>query len=156
MVGDGRARARRFVSYVWAPLVFAACSRSDPLADARGLLPPPPSGPLAEAVAARSPFEESPSPGVSLRTRFRGGGPLQTDVEVRDAVVAPRATLQVPPVNGVALLDLHSGHASASVGGKAVALSAGRPTSVAARTPASITNDGDGPLALRLYVVRGK
>jgi hypothetical protein len=118
-----------------------------------GPLPPPPSG--AAAFVGRPPaipFEKLGTQDALMRTIFRGQGPDNTNVEIREVIIGARA-LVLDPLPGQALVDLRSGDVSLQVGDRSIQLGVSNVISVAAGVPLEFRHSSDVPPVLRIYIV---
>ena len=117
-------------------------------------------GPLPESAAgnpaaARPPaaaFERLGTQSAGIRIIFRGTGPANTDVEIRELIVAPHSTVRLDPVRGPTLVDALGGEAILSVDGQPPTPTAAGVTTVPAGQLLEIRG-GDTPSVLRLYSV---
>jgi hypothetical protein len=117
-------------------------------------------GPLPESAAGnpaavRPPaaaFERLGTQNAGIRTIFRGTGPANANVEIRDLIVAPHSTVRLDPMRGTTLVDARGGEAMLSVDGQPPTPAAVGVTTVPAGQLLEITG-GDTPSVLRLYSV---
>lgn len=117
-------------------------------------------GPLPDSAAgnpaAVSPpsaaFERIGTQNAGIRSVFGGTGPDNTNVEIRELVVAPHSTVRLDPVPGTTLVDPRGGEAVLRVDGQPPTRGAAGVTIVPAGEPLEIRG-GDTPSILRLYSV---
>ena len=117
-------------------------------------------GPLPES-AAGNPTPVPPPPGAferlgtqngGIRTIFRGTGPTNANVEIRELIVAPHSTVRLDPMRGTTLVDARGGEGMLSVDGRPPTPAAEGVTTVPAGQVLEVRG-GDTPSLLRLYSV---
>ncbi len=139
--------------------IWALASATTPLALAQGGGHED-TGPLPESAASNpaavrplpAPFERLGTQNAGIRAVFRGIGPANANVEIRELIVAPRSTVRLDSVPGTTLVDARSGEAMLRVDGQPPTRAAAGVTIVPAGEPLEIIG-GDTPSILRLYSV---
>jgi hypothetical protein len=142
-----------------APLLLLAVSACQPpkAQEGHGLLPPAPADQVTSAAPApAAPFDQSLGKAAFARTVFRSPGPSNTEITVRDAIVAPHADAQLAASAGPVLIDLQAGGGTVDGGGKSVELDSLHPAAFPAGAAVTLKNTGDVPLVVRLYTLEGK
>jgi mannose-6-phosphate isomerase-like protein (cupin superfamily) len=74
-------------------------------------------------------------------------------IEVLDMIVAPANEVSIP-LQGAAVLEVRTGTGTATIGQRAQEIGTGSTFSVAEGEPLKIAAKGEGPLALRAFVVK--
>jgi hypothetical protein len=141
-------------------LILGACGASwgqdAPLGDSDPLPPPPPNAAVQPERGIEHPFERIGDQAGSMRVMFEGPGPGNTQIEIREILVGPKALVRIPALPGPALVDLRSGAATLRLGDRTAQLNLGNATSVAAGEQIEIQNSVEDPLVVRLYVVEAR
>jgi len=126
-------------------------------AENTGPLPPPPPEAAPHTGAARIvPFERLGAQDGSIRTVFQGPGPGNTNIQIRDVIVGPKAVVRLDPSKGPAVIDTRSGEGSLKVGDRTVRLDIADVVSAAPGLPLELQSTTDAPLVLIIYVVEGR
>lgn len=119
-----------------------------------GPLPPPPSDATAYVGQPPAiPFEKLGTQDGSMRTIFRGQGPNNSNIEVRELIIGARALVRLDPLPGSALVDLRSGEGSLQAGDRPVELGVSNVISVTSGVPLEFRSSSDVPSVLRIYLV---
>jgi hypothetical protein len=140
---------------VFLVLFMVACKRG--AREGHGLLPPPPAGQLPVAGGEpTAPFDQQLAKGVLARSVLRTPGPSDTEIQIRDIIVGPHAETRLETLPGMVIVDVRSGTGSLSVGTKTMQLSMQQPVSLQGGETGVLRGGDRVPLALRLYVVKGK
>ena len=119
-----------------------------------GPLPPPP--PTAKAYAgapAAIPFESIGNQSGSMRTVFKGPGPGNLEIEIRELIVGPRTMVRLDPLPGPTLVNPRSGEGTLRTGDRTVRLDIANVVSGASGVPLEFQNASEAPLVLTLYLV---
>jgi hypothetical protein len=122
-----------------------------------GPLPPPPpsAAPFVES-APISAFKRIEDQNGSVRIAFKGIGPGEAKIEVRDVVVAPDASIRFDPIKGQVVIDTRSGEGLAKTGDLSTTLDAGKVATIAVNGKIEVQNQGEVPLVMMMYVVEGR
>ena len=123
---------------------------------ATGPLPPPPPEQIKLSDYQPQKAFVQVSPGLSTRSVFVVE-PTTKDpyrVEVLDILVAPGKEPLSVPLQGAGVFEVRTGSGTASIGQKSQDLSTGSTFSVGEGESLKIVAKGDGPIALRAYVVK--
>jgi len=123
---------------------------------ARGALSPPPSEQITFAGSTPAHPFHLEAGNVLLRTVFRTAAPANSQVEVRDIVLPPRAKSQLSALPGVTLLEVYAGEAILLRNETSERLHPGTMRSVLGGEVLAINNLGTYPVVLRLYVFEAK
>lgn len=149
-----RTYFRRVANASLVLLVLSSCKTK--AREGTGLLPPPPAGKLvAVGTGPRFPYQQV-GPSAFARTFFQNAGPSDTDIQLRDVVVAPHAEARFDPFPGPMIVDLLSGKGGVTAGDKNADLDFERPASLPAAMVVTFKNTGEAPLMLRLYLIEAK
>lgn len=121
-----------------------------------GPLPPPPAQDIRVSDYQPQKAFTQVSPGLSTRSVFvvepTEKNPYHVDVQ--DILVAPGKEAVPVPLQGAGVFEVRTGSGTATIGEKSQELSAGSTFSVAEGETLKIAAKGDGPIALRAYVVK--
>jgi mannose-6-phosphate isomerase-like protein (cupin superfamily) len=132
-------------------VISVACGNR---ATGRVLLPPPAQGPVKEsAYKPEKPYEVR-AEGSMTRTVYQTEATLW-QVEIRD-VIAPAGKTMSLQEAGALVMEVRSGSAKITQGGKVGDLGQGGVVALSQGERAQMENNGPEPLTLRLYLLRGR
>lgn len=135
-------------------ILLAACSACVHRSSGKGLLPPPPPGPLKESPY-RPDTPLAPDRDGLLSRLIHRAAEAPFSLETKDWLVPPGKKVLVAEAAGV-LVFVQDGAGQARQRGKESQLNPGATFAFSEGDRAEIENTGKVPLILRVYIVRGQ
>jgi hypothetical protein len=122
-----------------------------------GPLPPPPATAKVFAGAPPAiPFESIGNQAGSMRTVFKGPGPGNLEIEIRELIVGPRTMVRLEALPGPTLVNPRSGEGTLKTGDHTARLDIANVVSGTSSVPLEFQNTSDAPLVLTLYLVEAR
>jgi hypothetical protein len=117
---------------------------------------PPPNAPSFVESVPIVPFSRLENQNGSIRTVFQGVGPGGVEIELRDVIVAPHASVRFDSIKGPVVIDTRSGEGRMTMGDRSATLDVANVASMAADGAIEVQNKGETPLVMMIYVVEGR
>ena len=91
-----------------------------------------------------------------MRTVFKGPGPGNLEIEIRELIVGPRTMVRVDALPGPTLVNPRSGEGTLKTGDHTARLDIANVVSGMSGVPLEFQNTSDAPLVLTLYLVEAR